>query len=194
MENTDDLFPLLNTPDGEVKLTVSGETFTVNFRYDDNIKEHIEAAVLSETFTNLKTRDDLIDFYKNRSSYFLPGSSSMKDNNENVYVKAEYMLAQECFSDRCDSQTRREVLQLVVDKQEAKYDHEQGVYRSDPIKTGIFLMAVILVKERINSAKYIDAQTLQETLLSLNSNILNEVDLSNSILESSENFLINSKR
>jgi hypothetical protein len=91
------------------------------------------------------------------------------------------------------------VLQLAVNKQEAKYDRKQYVYRGDPIKTGIFLMAVILVKERAYSAEYIDVATLQQALLSLNSDRLNtETDalsnLSNSILENSRNFLINNKR
>jgi hypothetical protein len=84
----DNATTLLNTPVGEVKLTVSGETFTINFGYDDYIKEHIEYADAHlETFTQLKTRDDLINLYKNTPCSFYPGYSSMFDTRESFFCK-----------------------------------------------------------------------------------------------------------
>lgn len=185
---------LLNNPDREIKSTESDETFTVDFGYDASIKQHIDYNVLPETFAKLKTRDDLIDFYKSSRPVFLPGYSSMTDNNESVFVKVEYRLAQECFSDSCDSETRKEVLQLVVDKQKNKFEEYTMPYHTR--RTGVFLMAVILVKERAGSAKYIDTETLQKALLCLNSEIIPIITeyFSNSIVKSAENFLTNTKR
>ena len=94
------------------------------------------------------------------------------------------MLAQECFSDRCDSKTRKEVLQLAANFQKGKYAEYTCAQKS-----GVFLMAVILAKEWELSSKFIDAATLQQALLILNREKPVEKDFSNLIVECSENFL-----
>jgi len=57
-------------------------------------------------------------------------------------------------------------------------------------KSGVFLMAVILVKERNNSSEFIDAKTLQHALLCLSSDDYITKDFSDLIVEISEKFLL----
>lgn len=102
------------------------------------------------------------------------------------------MLAQECFNDHCDSKVREKVLQLAISFQKDKYEEYTRPTRTQ--RTGVFLMAVILVKERIHSAKFIEAAILQEALLCLNIDKRISEDFSKSIIESSEKFLIDSKK
>jgi len=187
----DDSPLLLNKPVEEVKLTVSEETFTVDFSFDSNIKERLEANVFPETFAKLKTRNDLINYYKTLTPLFQKSYSSMIDNNENVFVKVEYMLAQECFDDRCDSKTRKDILSLAATYQKDKY--ELYTFPSSTQRTGVFLMAVILVKERNRSINFIDASTLQQALVCLNNNNFVNEYFSDLIIESSEKFLTDNK-
>ncbi len=100
------------------------------------------------------------------------------------------MLAQECFSDRCDSETRKEILLLVANRQKGKY--EKYTNPSCTQKSGVFLMAVILAKEREKSAAFIDAATLQQALLCWSSDANVSEDFSKKIIGCSE-ALINNK-
>ena len=184
---------LLNTPTNEVTLTVANETFTVDFRFDIICNRLEIFEVLPDEFAKLKTRDELINYYKTLLPGFLPSYFSMwPDPRECVHARVEYMLAQECFSDRCDSKTRKEILRLVVDKQKVKwsdYELDRYIHPSCAQKTGVFLMAVILVKERNSSSKYIDTKTLQQALLCLGNGAYVSEDFSKLIIESSERFL-----
>ena len=172
----------------KVKLTVSNEEFTVDFTRSTCVHSFYNEGKSN----SIKTRDSLINRYKNIRG-FSPGFSEVSMVQESIVVTLEYMLAQECFSDHCDSKTRKEILQLVVDKQKAKNDDERYVYLPCALRTGVFLMAVILVKERSHSAKHIDAATLQKALLCLNDDELVIADFSNIIIECSKKFLIDNK-
>ena len=183
--------PLLNAPINSVELKVLNEIFTVDFRIDTICRYIINNDILPNEFAKLKTRGDLINYYKTLFPHFLPGYSSMSDNTECLFVKIEYMLAQECFSDRCDSKFRKEVLQLVTNYQKAKYG--EYICPSCAQKSGIFLMAVILVKERNSTVNIIDSATLQQALLCLNNEVFVDEDFSNLIVECSEKFLTNNK-
>ena len=190
---------LLNVPVDKVNLTVGNETFTVDFRIDDFCQwyyfyymDYEKIKIEPPKLAELKTRDDLINLYKTFKPFFQPGYSSMMDWVEMFFVRVEYILAQECFSDLCDSKTRKEVLQLASNFQRGKYNGEYTLPWCTQ-KTGVFLMAVILVKEREVSAKYIDAVTLQQALLCLNSDNFESEEFSNLITERSEKFLDDKK-
>ena len=184
---------LLNIPTNEARLTVANEIYTVDFRFDIICNQLKIFEVLPDEFAKLKTRDELINYYKTLMPGFLPSYSSMwPDNKERIFARVEYMLAQECFSEQCDSRTRKEVLQLAANYQKAKWsDYELDRYINPYCaqKTGIFLMAVILVKERNSSSEFIDEKTLQQALLCLNSDDYISKDFSDLIIESSEKFL-----
>ena len=154
---------LLLSPTDAVQLTGANETFTVDFTPGYIFLNY---RLWIETF---KTRDAIIDQYKSRSpsrktNNFLYDYEIRKDHDLEFL---EYVLAQECFSDDCDSETRMGVLQLVVEKQKLKVIPELKIYHYASVKSGIFLMGVILLKEYEDSAKFIDAETLQEALLIL---------------------------
>lgn len=184
---------LLNTPIETVNLNVANETFTVDFRFDVVCKQYMDQDILPSVFAELKTRNDLINYYKTLKPGFLPGYSSLwPDNGEYLFVKIEYMLAQECFNDRCDSNTRKEILQLVSDFQKSKYEEYRCPCCAQ--KTGVFLMAVILAKERNSSIKIIDAPTLQKALLYLNNEEYVSEDFSNLIVECSKKFLMDNNK
>ena len=158
--------PLLFAPEEMVTITVADETFTVDFSIS---KEHLQWVFSNPIFRMEyleKTKEAYIKYYKKHNS-FIPGFYDQATSCDAEYVRMEYTLAQECFSDLCDSETRKEILQSVVDKQRRKYETPY-VYLSYSIHTGVFLMAVILVKERAHSVDFIDSETLQQALLFLN--------------------------
>ena len=190
-------------PTGVVSITAANEVFTVDFDRKGGYYSspppdpnnpvdgvlYVGDGSLRQVrpYENL---DSLINRYKKLNTF--PPSYSSLSYPERYLVLHEYALAQECFMDRCSSIIRKEVLQAVVDKQKRKYNRERGVYLSWSMRTGVFLMAVILVKERECSAKFIDAETLQEALLFLRTNNWNydyEANFSNFIVEYSEQFL-----
>ena len=197
---------LLHEPTDEVTVTVGDKIFTVDFRFDADCKQNMQlqfdGILVASRFANVKTRDDLINFYKFRQPSFLPSFSSEFDYNEVIFVKAEYLLSQECFSDLCESATRKEVLQLAIDKQKAKINREFYINPYCVQKSGIFLMAIILLKERSASVNFIDDETLQKALLYLRSDtrvkedlsdLYDTEDFSNFIIECSGKFLNESK-
>lgn len=182
----------LNHPTQEVILIVNDETFTVDFNLNATCNEFMENGVLPREISKLKTRDDLINYYKTLLPGFSLGYSSIKpDITECVFVKVEYMLAQECFSDLCDFQTRKEVLKLVLDYQKSKYN--EYTFPQCTQRTGVFLMAVILIKERKNSTCVIESTTLQKALLCLSDESSVSEDFSSLFIDISEKFLNENK-
>ena len=183
---------LLNTPVDKVNLTVENESFVVDFRFDNFCKQnYFDEEILPNVFAELKTRDDLINYYKTLLPGFLPGYSSVwPDKGEYRFVNVEYMLSQECFSNKCDSKIRKEVLLLVVDYQKSKFQEYTHPWCTQ--KSGVFLMAVILAKENA-FPKFIDSSTLQKALLSLSSEEFITKEFSDLMIECSENFLTYTK-
>jgi len=184
---------LLHEPTDEVTVTVGDKDFTVDFRFDPFCKQFQDNYSPTDRQAAMKSRDDLINFYESITPYsFLISSQNMVFYTESHRIYFEYLLAQECFSDECDSEVRREVLSLIIINQKAKYDYREGirVYAPCAQKCGVFLMAVILLKERNDSAKFIDDNTLQQALLCLNSDTwgVNE-EFSDLIIECCEKFL-----
>ena len=191
--------PLLFEPEEMVTITVGDETFLVDFSRSELYIQAMFDFPMSGSAHMKKTREAYIDRYKREKRYIV-GASEGAAYAEIDFVQLEYTLAQECFSDRCDSETRKDVLQLVLDKQRPKYGRNlygDLVYYAAAIHTGVFLMAVILVKERAYSAEYIDSETLQEALLFLNDFDYipgvpsSERDFSDLIVECAQDFLTN---
>ena len=118
--------------------------------------EDIENILFDGTIYDIPTVGKLVELYKihpafYESSMFNTGYLFPPEVEGNyVFSKFHYALAQECFKDAYSSQTRKAVLQMVLDKGTTnKYD---GNYIKNSIfdeakKSGVFLMAVILIKE-----------------------------------------------
>ena len=186
---------LLHEPVEKVNITVANETFTIDFtRNGTCVDTYVYNDGSSYSYidfikTNEWTIDNLINSYKNIRPPFKPGYMDLAAWEELQLSSIEYILAQECFSDHCNSKIREEVLQLVFDRQKGKYDHKQYVCYGCAIKTGVFLMAVILVKEYENSAAFINKKSLQQALLCLNNEDLDIEEFSNVFIEYSKKFL-----
>ena len=178
---------LISCHSSDSDVTVSDEKFTIDFNSDAACIQNVNYNALSDDFAKLKTRDDLIVFYSSLTSRYQSGYSSISDINESVFVRVEYMLAQECFSESCDSKFRTEVLELAANHQKTKYG--EYIHPLCAQKSGVFLMAIILVKERKGSEKFIDAKTLQKALLCLDRDEFISEDFSNTIIKCSERFL-----
>lgn len=187
--SSDDNTTLLNVPVDEVILTVANETFTVNFNFSAENEQHMSYYDLSKPFAEINTKDDLIDCYKTSRTPFQHGASSYISGGDAIFAMLEYKLAQECFSDDCKSEFRKEVLQLAANHQKAKHKEYNSLFCSN--RSGVFLMAVILLKERNSSIKIIDAKTLQQALLCLSDYDMFTKELSELIIECSEKFLNN---
>ena len=178
-------------PDEKVTLNIANETFIVDFKFNAGCELNMSNWDLSEPFAKLETKDDLFDFYKTSHAPFQHGASSLITSYESVFAMLEYKLAQECFSDNCDSEYRKEVLQLAANFQKQKYREYSVVDCAK--KSGVFLIAIILAKEWENSAEFIDSKTLQQALLYLSNDKYVSEDFSDLIIECSERFLTNSK-
>jgi len=104
---------------------------------------------------DIPTLGKLVDIYKRcHLKFSIPFSSYSGDHvpyeMDAVYVlpKLEYALAQECFQDDCNTQTRKAILQMVAGRHK-KHDWDAVNTLLIPAKkTGIFLMAVVLIKEK----------------------------------------------
>jgi hypothetical protein len=183
--------PLLSIPTGEVMLTTMlNENFTVNFTRGDTFLDSCYGRF--NEWVAIKNRTELINNYKNIYPAFQPMYSNVSVMAENILVTYEYALAQECFSDDCSSKIRKEVLYKAIELQKSKRDEERCVTLSNGLKTGMFLMAIILVKERDKSVKIIDTAALQRALLFWRSDEWDELlSFSALITEYSEKFLAN---
>jgi hypothetical protein len=170
---------------------------TANVEIDFGCNEYMASHILSEygqaAIDTVYTRGGLICFYEARrpsfeyvySSYFNPFS-----DNDYVFPKLEYLLAQECLQDNCSSQTRKAVLRIAVEKQKHKYDAYKNSFTAR--RTGIFLMAVILVME--NDAAFISVvhknMDFKNASL-LNQDIRTDKEFSDTLIRYAENFLYN---
>lgn len=180
-----------HAPEDEVNVLISNTIIKVDFKLDDNLSFITSGTILCKV-DKIKTREELISYYKTLTPSFLAGYSSIFDFNHYDFAKVEYLLAQECFQDNCSSQTRRDVLISAVDKQKHKF----GIPYVTPSltrRTGTFLIAVILLKENDNSfvQSLLNNVDLQRTLLCLNNDIwMDDETFNNSLIQYAENFLI----
>ena len=87
------------------------------------------------------------DFKKNKPSFQLSYSSIhySPTDADYIYETVEYLLSQACFQDDCSSQTRKAVLKMALQNQTYKFGDYQTSFKAR--RSGIFLMASILVKE-----------------------------------------------
>lgn len=136
---------------------------------------------------NIPNLGTLVDIYKKYCARYSRGYLNYDPERNNVPVerdgnyvlfKLHYALAQECFQDDCSTQTRKAVLQMVLDRQIAKNSEwltGQELFIENAIQTpakksAIFLMAVILTKEKDADfiAAVIENQGLQQKAICLN--------------------------
>lgn len=175
------------------KIHMANANVEIDFGCDEYMASHILSEYGQATIDTVYTRGELIRFYEARhpdfeygySSYFNPYS-----DNDYVFPKLEYLLAQECVQDNCSSRTRKAVLRIAVDKQKHKYDAYKNSFTAR--QTGIFLMAVILAGE--NDAAFISAvhkSTDFQNALLLNRNIRTDKEFSDTLIQYAENFLYN---
>ena len=187
--------PLLLEPNEAVTITVADETFTVDFSVSE---KHMQWMFLPQYDLNFlqKTREGYVAAYKEYTG-FPSNATDAAHYRMAMLMRLEHALAQECFSDQCTPEIRKEVMQKVVDIQKRKYDRSRYVELTYAIHSGVFLMAVIMVKERAYSAQCIDSETLQKALLFLDDfDYITEEslmyygrDFSNLIVECAQNFL-----
>jgi len=131
-------------------------------------------------------------FSKNKPS-FIQGYSNLflpTKDADYIYPTIEYILGQVCIQDDCSSQTRKAVLKMAIEKQTYKYGEYEKSYHAR--KTGIFLMASILVKEGYQNFLEV-VQNDSDLQNALNMNIDNsKIDkkFSNSVSQYAYNYLI----
>lgn len=184
---------LAHNPTTEVSVTIFNTVIKVDFRLDENMRGVINSDIGKDKLANIKTLNDLTYFYETLSPDFLPGYSNTGDDNEYLFSKVEYLLAQECFQEECSSDIRRSILENTVYKQKGKF----GVEWTTPCftrRTGSFLIAIILLKEEDDSFSQalINSQDLQKALQCLNHDIgMDDVAFNNSLIQYAENFLAN---
>ena len=183
---------LYHEPAGEVTVKIYDTTLILGFRLDERMYSAISSEFGENEINKIKTREDLISYYPTLYPSFQPGYSSMSDKNEYIFTKTEYLLAQECVHNDCSSQTRKGILKIAIGNQKKKF----GVAYTSPSftrRTGAFLIAVILVKERdesfIQSLK--NDVDLQKTLLCLGTDIWIDEEVNNKLIHSAEIFLSN---
>ncbi len=182
---------LSHSPTEELNVTISNAKIKVDFSLDENMRDVIASEIGQNIIDNIKTREELIDYYKTLLPYFQPGYSSMSDDNHYVFAKVEYLLAQECFQNDCSSLVRRDVLENAVDKQKHKFGTPY-IAPSFTRRTGTFLIAVILLKEKDDSfiQFLINDVDFQKVLLCLNHNTwMDGEEFNNKLIQYAENFL-----
>ena len=192
-EEEEDESTLLREPTGEVTVTVGDVDFSVDFRFDAFCMEAQLNYTPSNRQSAIKSREELVDFYISMAPYgYYPSSVNLFLLRESYCIYIEYLLAQECFSDDFDSETRRNILPFIIAHQKTKYMFWDvtPVHAPCAQKCGVFIMAVILLKERNESAKYIDDDTLQQALSILNTDTWGvDEEFSNFIIECAEKLL-----
>lgn len=182
---------LTHSPNEEVSMVFSNTTIKVDFSLDEGMSGVIASEIGQNKIVNIKTREELLNYYISLTASFQPGYSNLSNDNEYVFSKVEYILAQECFQAGCDSDTRRNVLKAVVDKQKSKF----GVANVTPSytrRTGTFLIAVILLTEADDSFIHslIDNDNMKKALLCMNNNTWMEEEVFNDLLiQYAESFL-----
>jgi hypothetical protein len=182
---------LTHAPNEAVSLILANTTITVDFSLDEGMSGVISSEIGQNKILNIKTLEELLNYYKSLTASFQPGYSSLSNDNEYVFSKIEYILAQECFQNTCDSYTRKNVLKAVVNKQKSKF----GVANVTPSytrRTGAFLIAVILLMEADDSfiQSIINNDDMKKALLCMNNNIwMEEESFNNILIQYAESFL-----
>jgi hypothetical protein len=180
---------LSHAPAGKIHMPTA--QVEIDFGGDEYMASYISSEYGQTAIDTIHTRGELIRFYEMRRPVFEYSYSSFLDpynDNDYVFSKLEYLLAQECCQENCSSQTRKIVLQMAVDKQKQKYDENKRSHTTR--QTGIFLISVILVME--NNADFIaivhENADFQNALL-LNRNIRTDKEFSDTLIRYAENFL-----
>jgi hypothetical protein len=182
---------LARTPSGKVRIAASN--VEIDFGCDEYMASHILSEYGQAAIDTVYTRGGLVCFYEARRPDFEDSYSSYLNpfsDNDYVFPKLEYLLAQECLQNNCSSQTRRAVLRIAADKQKHKYAACKNSFAAR--QTGIFLMAVILVME--NDAAFIPAVHKQadfQNALLLSIDIRTDKDFGDAMIQYAENFLYN---
>jgi len=158
---------LPHTPTGIVYVKTKKQPVKIDFSLDKDMANVInylftfqidnENVTCGNILDTIPTIGKLVAVYKEqRPSFFLSFSSyywPCRDGNI-IFPKLEYALAQVCFWDNCSSETRKAILKIAVDKQKQMLSR-QYVDNFQAVRVNMFLMAVILAKEK--DVAFIDA-------------------------------------
>ncbi|MDR1344228.1 MAG: hypothetical protein LBJ39_02630 [Tannerellaceae bacterium] len=145
---------LSHVPEGEILIVPAN--VVADFSGDELMAGNIHSEYGMAPIDTVSTFGGLARLYESRRptfEYFYSSYFSTSDDNDYVFPKIEYMLAQECVQDDCSSDMRKAVLRIAVDKQKQKYEEARNSHTAR--RTGIFLMAVILAAE--NDAAFVAA-------------------------------------
>jgi len=153
---------LSHEPTRVVDVETKNQTVKIDFSLDENIVWYIsykgthyydcdsKQLFKENLFDAYPTLGKLAGYYSSsKFGYQLNYSSNYPPEHFNgniVYTQIEYALAQECLRDDCCTMTRKAILQMVVDKHKPKIEPFLFSYQAQ--RTGMFLMAVILVMEK----------------------------------------------
>jgi hypothetical protein len=184
---------LSHTPVGEVSVNTTNMNIKIDFNCDEYMASHILSEYGQVPLDTIHTLGRLIRFYEARQPNFEYSYSSHLNpysDNDYVFPKMEYLLAQECFQEGCSSQTRKVVLQIAINKQQHKYEEDKRSFTAR--QTGIFLIAVILVKEKDTAfvAAVAENRDFQDALC-LNQNIRTDMEFCDNMIQFAKRFLLN---
>ena len=137
---------LSHVPNGVVYEKTDDQLIKIDFGCNNDLTGYLIDALHCPLWDSIQTVGKLVAYYK-ELYILLPGyMNEPLCYNSFDYTRAEYLLAQECFSDRCSSITRNAVLEMVIEKHLFKF--KPFAYTAYSRMTGNFLMAVILIKEK----------------------------------------------
>ena len=151
---------LSHKPTGKEHEKIADQSVIIDFSPDAIIAESIfyrkpyydnDQVFERNLFDAFPTVGQLMDYYDRcQLGYNIGYSNYMPPSyfqGEIVYPPIEYALAQECYREDCPTDIRKAVLRMALDKHERK---TSGSYLNSHTarRTGLFLMAVILVKEK----------------------------------------------
>jgi hypothetical protein len=176
-------------PTSKVVVNAAGKNTEIDFNCNEYIAERI-FEYDDRLHDTVHTLGQLANAYKVQLPRFWtvgPPISPYFDGDY-VFPKLEYLLTQECIQDNCCSDTRKAILRMAVDKQKLKY--EDWAMTITTRQTGVFLMAVILVKE--NDSAFINALSRDidlQNALSLSITRLVDKEFGNKMMQFAENFL-----
>jgi len=200
---------LSHKPTGVEYVKIEKQSVKIDFGHDEMIAEAISnkstyydfnksQVVNGNIFNAFPTFGKLIDYYDKCQLVYSLGYESLRSpfDGEVLYPPVEYALAQECFNDDCPAETRKVVLRIALEKHKRKTGELYLISHASR-RTGLFLMAVILVKEA--DAGFLTAiceNPKAQNVLSLNLdtesqlNILNaENEIDSIVCQFSEKFL-----
>lgn len=203
---------LSRKPTGVVYVATNDQTFKFDFSTDEHL------AVVNYKNTHYYDQDQILEgnifdafptvgklagYYKRSQLGYDYGWSNYRKpeyfSGEAMYAPIEYALAQECFRDECSTITRKAILQMAIEKHKDKTENE-FLETTRARRTGMFLMAIILVKE--NEIDFITAvreNTDLQNILSMNLdlrtllNLFTSSKIDDTMCQLSDNFLLNNK-